>query len=67
MNQELERRLFPLDAIYMTPSSPHQLAMLPDISVQVELKAGVDALYVTRLQKERQRPHGKELKKGIRW
>jgi len=45
--------LFPLDAIYMTPSKPHQLAMMPDISVQVELKTGVDALYVTRLQQER--------------
>ena len=45
--------LFPLDAIYTTPSSPHQLAMMPDISLQVELKSGVDALYVTRPQKER--------------
>ena len=44
---------FPLDAIYMTPSSPHQLAMMPDINVDVELKTGVDALYVTRPQKER--------------
>lgn len=45
--------LFPLDAIYMTPSSPHQLAMMPDVGVHVELKTGVDALYVTRPQKER--------------
>jgi len=45
--------LFPLDAIYTTPSSPHQLAMMPGISVQVELKEGVDALYVTRPQRER--------------
>ncbi len=44
---------FPLDAIYTTPSEPHQLAMMPDISVEVELKTGVDALYVTRPQKER--------------
>jgi aspartate carbamoyltransferase catalytic subunit len=44
---------FPVDAIYTTPNSPHQLAMMPDISVQVELKDGVDALYVTRPQKER--------------
>ena len=44
---------FPLDAIYTTPSSPHQLAMMPDISMQVELEAGVDAIYVTRPQKER--------------
>jgi len=66
LNQDLETRLFPIDAIYMTPDSPHQLAMLPDISIGVELKAGVDALYVTRLQKERQAPTVEEqgLKKG---
>jgi len=65
-NQGLEKKLFPIDAIYLTPSSPHQLAMLPDISIQVELKAGVDALYVTRLQKERQTPtvREQELKRG---
>jgi aspartate carbamoyltransferase catalytic subunit len=45
--------LFPIDAIYTTPNSPHQLAMMPDMSAQVELKGGVDALYVTRPQKER--------------
>ena len=45
--------LLPLDAMYMTPSSPHQLAMMPDINIEVELKTGVDALYVTRPQKER--------------
>jgi aspartate carbamoyltransferase catalytic subunit len=45
--------VFPVDAIYTTPDSPHQLAMMPDISVQVELREGVDALYVTRPQKER--------------
>ncbi len=49
-----EKGLFPVDAIYVTPSIPHQLTMIPDISIEVELKAGVDALYVTRLQKERQ-------------
>jgi len=66
LNQELDRKLFPVDAIYITPSSPHQLAMLPDISTRVELKAGVDALYVTRLQKERQAPtvEVQELEKG---
>ena len=62
----IESGVFPLDAIYMTPSSPHQLAMMPDISVQVELKAGVDALYVTRIQKERHTPaaEGQELRNG---
>ncbi len=66
VNQEVEGGLFPIDAIYMTPSSPHQLAMLPDVSIQVELKARIDALYVTRLQKERYAPTAEvqELKKG---
>ena len=65
LSQEPERKLFPVDAMYLTPTSPHQLAMLPDISLRVELKAGVDALYVTRLQKERQAPAAEqqELKK----
>ena len=65
VSKEAEAGLFPIDAIYMTPSSPHQLAMLPDVSIQVELKAGVDALYVTRLQKERYAPtvEVQELKK----
>jgi len=44
---------FPVDAVYMTPGKPHQLAMMPDIDLDVGLKAGVDALYVTRPQKER--------------
>ncbi len=57
-----KKGLFPVDAVYMTPSSPHQLAMIPDISLQVELEKGVDALYVTRLQKER-RPQEQEIKK----
>jgi len=48
-----EERLSALDAIYITPGSPHQLAMMPDVSIEVELKTGVDALYVTRPQKER--------------
>jgi hypothetical protein len=40
----------------MTPSVPHQLAMMPGIDIQIELKKGVDALYVTRLQRERRLP-----------
>ena len=63
LDQVVKGRFLPLDAIYITPSSPHQLAMLPDISVQIELKSGIDALYVTRLQKERHAPtvEGQEL------
>ncbi|MFC1950776.1 aspartate carbamoyltransferase [Chloroflexota bacterium] len=53
LDQAVKGGFFPLDAMYITPSSPHQLAMMPDISIQVELKTGVDALYVTRLQSER--------------
>ena len=51
--QTNKERLFPLDAVYTTPTNPHQLAMIPDVSLAVELKTGVDALYVTRPQKER--------------
>jgi aspartate carbamoyltransferase catalytic subunit len=52
-NRNVKGSKLPLDAIYVTPSSPHQLAMMPDVSAQVELATGVDALYVTRPQKER--------------
>jgi len=44
---------FPLNAVYVTPNSPHQLAMMPNVNIAAELKDGVDALYVTRPQKER--------------
>jgi aspartate carbamoyltransferase catalytic subunit len=51
--QSPENVRFPLNAIYTTPEHPHQLAMMPGIDFEMELKAGVDALYVTRPQKER--------------
>ena len=41
-----------LDAIYQTPNRAHTLAMLPQVKVEVKL-AGTDALYATRLQRER--------------
>jgi len=53
LDQTIKGKVLPIDAIYMTPTSPHQLAMMPDVSLRVEMKTGVDALYVTRLQKER--------------
>jgi len=55
-----------LDAVYITASSPHQLAMMPNVNMQVDLKTGVDALYVTRPQKERfaATEAGQELKKN---
>jgi hypothetical protein len=58
-----EGGLIPLDAIYVTPSGPHQLANIPAIGIQIELEKGVDAIYVTRLQKERLEPVGEGLKK----
>lgn len=65
LDDKLKQRLFPLDAIYITPSKPHQLANIPSVSAQVELEEGVDALYVTRLQLERlaAEEKGEELKK----
>ncbi|HEY93294.1 MAG TPA: aspartate carbamoyltransferase [Dehalococcoidia bacterium] len=42
-----------LDAIYITPSRAHQLALIPDISIPIDLVKEYDALYITRLQKER--------------
>jgi aspartate carbamoyltransferase catalytic subunit len=65
LDRKVKKNIFPLDAIYTTPSRPHQLAMMPDVSIQVELKTGVDAIYVTRPQKERfdTTEEGQELKK----
>ena len=66
LNGTVKQRLFPLDAIYITPSKPHQLANIPSVSAQIELKEGVDALYVTRLQLERlsATAEGEELKES---
>ncbi len=60
--------LFPLDAVYITPSGPHQLANIPAVGIQIEMERGVDALYVTRLQKERLEAaaEGQELDKKYR-
>ena len=62
----LKEGLFPLDAIYITPNRPHQLANIPDVSLHIELKKGVEALYVTRLQMERlsAKTKGEGLKEG---
>jgi aspartate carbamoyltransferase catalytic subunit len=43
----------PVDAVYVTPDSPHQLAMMPEKDADIDLVSGLDALYVTRPQKER--------------
>jgi aspartate carbamoyltransferase catalytic subunit len=57
---DINKGLLPLDAVYITPDKPHQLAMMPDIGVKLELEAGVGALYVTRLQRERLENNEKE-------
>ncbi|MDY6892782.1 MAG: aspartate carbamoyltransferase [Chloroflexota bacterium] len=61
-----EEGIFPLDAVYITPSGPHQLANIPAVGIQIEMEKGVDALYVTRLQKERLEPvtEGQEVRKN---
>jgi len=40
-----------VDALYVTSNKPHQLSLISDIDVKV--KKGIDAMYVTRFQKER--------------
>jgi aspartate carbamoyltransferase catalytic subunit len=53
MSNEHKDKYSQLDAIYVTPSNPHQLTNIPGISLEVEMQKGIDALYITRLQKER--------------
>ena len=64
LNHKVKEQIFPLDAIYITPSKPHQPAMIPGIHIKFESAA--DALYVTRFQKERHTPteEGEDLKKS---
>lgn len=50
--RKLEEGAIPIDAAYITPGKPHQLAMMPEIDLEIGMR-GVDALYVTRPQKER--------------
>jgi hypothetical protein len=51
-----------LDAIYITPDRSHQLALIPDLNARIDLSEGVDALYMTRLQKERLESSGEAQK-----
>jgi aspartate carbamoyltransferase catalytic subunit len=45
LNEEVKRGLFPLDAMYITPDSPHQLAMLPDTSdISIQIKGDIETL-----------------------
>ncbi len=52
-NHRARAGVIPVSAAYLTGGKPHQLAMMPEIDFEVELKEGIDALYVTRPQKER--------------
>jgi aspartate carbamoyltransferase catalytic subunit len=40
-----------VDALYMTSDKPHQLSLIADVDIKV--KKSIDAMYVTRFQKER--------------
>ena len=40
-----------VDAVYVTSDKPHQLSLISDVDTKV--KKGIDAMYVTRFQKER--------------
>ena len=40
-----------VDAVYVTSDKPHQLSLISDLDTKV--KKGIDAMYVTRFQKER--------------
>lgn len=40
-----------VDAVYVTSDKPHQLSLISDVNPKV--KKGIDAMYVTRFQKER--------------
>ncbi len=40
-----------VDALYMTSDKPHQLSLIPDVDLKV--RKNIDAMYVTRFQKER--------------
>jgi aspartate carbamoyltransferase catalytic subunit len=51
-----------LDAIYITPDRSHQLALIPALNASIDLSEGVDALYMTRLQKERLETNGETQK-----
>ncbi len=51
-----------IDALYVTPEQPNQLALIPDaeITVNVQIGKAIDAVYVTRFQKERWATHGQD-------
>jgi aspartate carbamoyltransferase catalytic subunit len=43
-----------IDALYVTANAPHQLSLIPEgVDIHVRMTSRVDAVYVTRFQKER--------------
>jgi aspartate carbamoyltransferase catalytic subunit len=46
-----------IDALYVTPEKPHQLSLIPNVEfdegADVKIRKKIDAIYVTRFQKER--------------
>ncbi len=51
-----------IDALYVTPEQPNQLALIPtaEIAANVQINRAIDAVYVTRFQKERWATHGQD-------
>ncbi len=47
-----------VDALYMTADKPHQLSLIPDANLKI--RKGIDAMYVTRFQKERTSEKGQD-------
>ncbi len=54
--RKVKAGVIPVSAAYLTPGKPHQLAMMPEIDFEIEMQEKLDALYVTRPQKERFTP-----------
>jgi aspartate carbamoyltransferase catalytic subunit len=56
--RELPSNGFPVDVVYQTPEKDHQLALIPDVDLDLRMKfakplGSIDVCYVTRLQVER--------------
>ncbi|MGH7815518.1 MAG: phosphoribosyltransferase family protein [Candidatus Binataceae bacterium] len=70
--EELKSLAGGLDALYLTPSKPHQMALFtsggaPGEVPAVEPPAALDAFYVTRMQKERQENGGAKPDEYVRF
>jgi aspartate carbamoyltransferase catalytic subunit len=70
--EELKSVAGGLDALYLTPSAPHQMALFTSDMPLEKIPAGqgpkaLDAFYVTRLQKERLQNKGAETGEYVRF